>query len=41
VVVDGKWVRSPAEGDAQLLERRLADIDDRLGERLGIGRAPR
>jgi hypothetical protein len=40
-LVDGRWTRTPADGDAELLERRLADIDDRLGERLGIGPRPR
>jgi hypothetical protein len=41
VVVDGRWTKTPAAGDDELLERRLADIHDRLGEHLGIGPRPR
>jgi hypothetical protein len=41
VLVDGRWATGPAAGDGELLERRLRDIDDRLGEHLGIGPRPR
>jgi hypothetical protein len=41
MLVDGRWARASGEGDAELLVRRLADIDDRLGDHLGIGPRPR